>query len=118
MRFAATNAGQIGTMSPDETAPSSAKAVLGRMLPMVAAGYSPHHASLTASSSQYAHGDMLLAAIDSARCCSSFRASGGIRAGFARITEQSSGDAIYLPAGGPVNGGSRQSTTLFVFRLP
>jgi N-acetylneuraminic acid mutarotase len=26
-------------------------------------------------------------------------------------------DAIYLPAGGPVNGGSRQSTTLYVFRL-
>jgi hypothetical protein len=28
------------------------------------------------------------------------------------------GDAIYLPAGGPVNGGSCQSTTLFAFRLP
>jgi hypothetical protein len=28
------------------------------------------------------------------------------------------GDAFYLPAGGPVNGGSRQSDTLFVFRQP
>ena len=26
-------------------------------------------------------------------------------------------DALYLPAGGPLNGGSMQSTTLFVFRL-
>ncbi len=28
------------------------------------------------------------------------------------------GDAFYVPAGGPLNGGSRQSDTLFVFRLP
>ncbi len=28
------------------------------------------------------------------------------------------GDALYLPAGGPVDGGSRQSDTLFVFHLP
>ena len=28
------------------------------------------------------------------------------------------GDALYVPAGGPLNGGSRQSTTLFVFRAP
>lgn len=27
------------------------------------------------------------------------------------------GDTLYLPAGGPVNGGSRQSDTLFTFRL-
>lgn len=27
------------------------------------------------------------------------------------------GDSLYLPAGAPVNGGSRQSTTLFIFRL-
>ena len=27
-------------------------------------------------------------------------------------------DAIYIPAGGPLNGGSMQSTSLFVFRLP
>lgn len=27
-------------------------------------------------------------------------------------------DAIYLPAGGPLNGGSRQSRTLYAFRLP
>ena len=26
------------------------------------------------------------------------------------------GDSLYLPAGGPVNGGSRQSDTLFVFK--
>jgi hypothetical protein len=28
------------------------------------------------------------------------------------------GDALYLPAGGPLNGGSRQSDMLFVFRQP
>ena len=28
------------------------------------------------------------------------------------------GDTLYLPAGAPVNGGSRQSDTLFVFALP
>ncbi len=28
------------------------------------------------------------------------------------------GDALYLPAGAPVNGGSRQSDTLFIFRQP
>jgi hypothetical protein len=28
------------------------------------------------------------------------------------------GDALYVPAGGPLNGGGRQSDTLFVFRLP
>ncbi len=28
------------------------------------------------------------------------------------------GDRLYVPAGGPVNGGARQSTTLFVFALP
>lgn len=28
------------------------------------------------------------------------------------------GDALYLPAGGPVNGGSRQSNTLYVFSQP
>jgi N-acetylneuraminic acid mutarotase len=27
------------------------------------------------------------------------------------------GDRLYLPGGGPLNGGSRQSTTLFVFSL-
>ncbi|MEA2664460.1 MAG: hypothetical protein QOI11_1404 [Candidatus Eremiobacteraeota bacterium] len=28
------------------------------------------------------------------------------------------GDAVYVPAGGPVNGGSRQSNTLYVFTQP
>ncbi len=28
------------------------------------------------------------------------------------------GDAVYVPAGGPVNGGSRQSSTLYVFTQP
>lgn len=28
------------------------------------------------------------------------------------------GDRLYLPAGAPVNGGSRQSTTLYEFTMP